>query len=90
MTTFRSGDRILPRDNPREAWTVIGQSPTGALFVNRGTTDMLVEAARWICAPEDWEDEPRLGMTYFDRNDWENWHSRHRAPLLRRIKEEGR
>ena len=90
MATFRPDDRVLLRADPREAWTVIGQSPTGALFINRRGTDMLVKAARWIRAPEDWEDEPRLGMTYFDRNDWENWHQRHLLPLLRRIEEEGR
>lgn len=56
MATFRPGDRVLLRADPREAWTVIGQSPTGALFINRDTTDMLVEAAKWIRAPEDWED----------------------------------
>ena len=92
MTQFKPGDRVLLRADPREAWTVIGQSPAGALFINRDTTDMLVEAARWIAAPEDWEDEPELGlrMTYFDSNNWRNWHQHHLLPLLRQIEEEGR
>ena len=83
MTQFKPGDRVLLRADPREAWTVIGQSPTGpTLFINRNTTDRLVNAARWILAPEDWEDEPEQFKA------WAAWHDRHRLPLLRQIKEE--
>lgn len=98
MATFRPDDRVLPRDDPREAWTVIGyHEAANTVWLKKGNTTMLAGANRFILAPLDWEDRPVLPpltasgpeCAAYD-NAIRRRREHHQLPLLRRIEEEGR